>query len=191
MPEATETVDPKQALLKDPTNLQILIYLFERSASLTGLAEALNLAPMEAHFRVNQLAAAGWLTSSLKESAPGVHERCFAPAVSDLAATDLRSSDTEKNLMYINLIVNNLRQDLTALAPHPGDALVHLLTVGIRAPRSLFEVFRRKLEDLAREFEASEETAEDSWVYLTTALYEKRPSSAANEEVNPDAQAQG
>ncbi len=68
MSDASLKVSPGQIkILSDPSRLRILSMLFERQASISGLAKALGLTPATVHHHVNRLRKAGLIRPTRTE----------------------------------------------------------------------------------------------------------------------------
>ena len=66
--KSAEQVSPSQVkILSDPSRLRILSMLFEREASITGLAKALGLTPATVHHHITRLRKAGLIRRTRTE----------------------------------------------------------------------------------------------------------------------------
>ena len=67
-PEELEVSPTQIKVLSDPSRLRILTMLFEREASISGLAKALGLTPATVHHHVNRLRQAGLIRPTRQET---------------------------------------------------------------------------------------------------------------------------
>jgi len=67
-PEELEVSPTQIKVLSDPSRLRILTMLFEREASITGLARALGLTPATVHHHVTRLRQAGLIRPTRQET---------------------------------------------------------------------------------------------------------------------------
>lgn len=166
------SLTPRQReLLSNSTNVAILVYLIQRPATLMEVADAHQLIPMEANFRLRQLGHAGLISSSLREGLGVTSERVFQAAMDDVELSAHASADTMANGQQVQLILNHLKRDLTYHALHPDEGKVHVRCIGIRTSPANFERWLAKVKELEREFDAEDDDAETSWYFLAFAMY--------------------
>ncbi len=78
-------VSPSQIkVLSDPSRLRILTMLFEREASISGLAKALGLTPATVHHHLHKLREAGLIRRTRQETRGNLVETYYTMAARDI-----------------------------------------------------------------------------------------------------------
>jgi predicted transcriptional regulator len=161
--------------LGQPTNVDILIHLMERPATLIELANELNLVPLEIGFRLRQLTDAGMVQAVQRETAGSRQEKYYEAAIDDLEYVIKPSNDINRNANQVRLLSMLLRKDLLYHATHPDQeaSRVHMMMIGIRCNPTVFNEFLERMTHFEHDFNAADDPEQDQWHYMTVAMYDK------------------
>ncbi len=92
-------------ILSDPSRLRILSMLFEREASITGLAKALGLTPATVHHHVNRLREAGLIKPTRTEMRGNLVETYYAMPAKGIDSSKVWSELRDEDKVAYRLAV--------------------------------------------------------------------------------------
>ncbi len=169
----SELTPGQRHALSNGINLAILIFLLERPATLAEVAEAHGLIPLEANVRLRQLVKEGLVSTRLREGPGATSDRVYQAANDDFELLTQASENIASNDQHLQLILNQLRRDMTYHALHPGEGPVHIRTVGVRLTPENFSQWLERFRALEKEFDQADDTDQSTWYFLTVALYQR------------------
>jgi hypothetical protein len=175
-----ELTPGQRNVLSNSTNLAMLIFLLERPATLNEVAEAHQLIPLEANVRLRQLVREGLVSTRFREGPGATTERVYQAAIDDFELVTQASGNVTANDRQLQLILNQMRRDLTYLALHPQEGPIHVRTIGVRLAPAAFEKWLQRVRELEHEFDQADDTGQTTWYFLTVAMYQ-RPQRAERE----------
>jgi len=164
-------VSPSQIkVLSDPSRLRILTMLFEREASISGLAKALGLTPATVHHHLHKLREAGLIRRTRQEQRGNLIETYYTMAAKDIetsrAWNELKDEDkVAYRLAVLGMLKGMINAAMNAIQARGtvewevGRLQIYRLPYRrdvIQQVEEIMEDARRRLDRLESKYESGE-----------------------------------
>jgi DNA-binding transcriptional ArsR family regulator len=189
-PDRLEVSPTQIKVLSDPSRLRILTMLFEREASISGLAKALGLTPATVHHHVNKLREAGLIRRTRQEQRGNLVETYYTMPAKDietsLAWNELRDEDkVAYRLAVLGMLKGMINAAMNAIQGRGtvewevGRLLLYRLPYRrdvIQQVEEIVEDARRRLERLEAQYKSGETEPEHSEAPHVTVVMTTMPA---------------